>query len=281
MYRLRCERRTNLFLYYYTSPDTLFKILDNRCIKTSKYDKVNDLDETNLDCLGDNLKRIEIEKYIRNNCHFISFVHDYKKYSVIIEGTQHPRMWAQYAQNSEGACLILNKTELLRKCRKAHGNKSVTIGRICYRWSRFSNEKSEEIDNFCNISSAEDILRKYFKYIFLTKHVDWEQEHEVRLCLMGNREKDMIDIDGCIEGICLGNKFIESYERIIKLAERLECANKKFSTPITLDAFGVIASTVGSYDAWPIHPNIDVKIGKMIKALSKLQQSGSLGAYNM
>ena len=95
MNKLRNEGKTNSYLYYYTSPDTFFKILDSRCIKTSKYYNVNDLDEANLDCLNGILRRLEIEKYIKDNCHFISFVRDYKKYNVTIEGTQHPRMWAQ------------------------------------------------------------------------------------------------------------------------------------------------------------------------------------------
>jgi len=270
MYKLRNEGLTNLFLYYYTNPDTFFKILDNRCIKTSKYENVNDLDEANLDCLECWPRRFEIEKYIRKNCHFISFVQDYKKYNVTIEGTQHPRMWAQYGQNNEGVCLILNRKELLRKCRLIRGQNAVMTGKISYRWSKYFDEESKDINNFCNNSSIEDILKKYGKHIFLTKHKDWEQEHEMRLCLMDNRGKDLINIDGCIEGICLGNKFMDSSERIVKLAKTLDITNEKFGNPITLDAFGVIASTIGSYDAWPIHPNIDVKISSIINSLNKL-----------
>ena len=270
MYRLRNEGQTNLFLYYYTNPDTFFKILDNRCIKTSKYESVNDLDEANLDCLNGSLRRFEIENYIRKTCHFISFVQDYNKYHVTIEGTQHPRMWAQYAQNNEGVCLILNKKELVRRCRLVRGRNSVMIGKIRYRWSKYFDEESEVINTFYDNLSIEDILKRYGKHIFLTKHIDWEQEHEIRLCLMDNREKDMINIDGCIEGICLGNKFIENSELLLKFVEKLECSNNKFHNQIGLDAFGVIANTIGSYDAWPIHPQIDVKISKVVNSLCKL-----------
>lgn len=270
MHRLRDEGQTNLYLYYYTNPNTFFKILDNRCIKSSKYDNVNDLDEANLDCLNGIFRRFEIEKYIKDNCHFISFVRDYKKHNVTIEGTQHPRMWAQYAQNSEGVCLILNKRELLKKCRIARGRKSIMMGNVYYRWAKCSYEKPEEINAFCTNSPIEVILRKYSKQIFLTKHVDWEQEHETRLCIFDNQEDDMICIDGCIEGICLGKKFMDNSECMVKLAEHLASSNKKFYNHINTDAFGVIASTDGGYDAWAIHPNIDVRIDEIIKSLNSL-----------
>lgn len=270
MYRLRDEGQKDLYLYYYTTPDTFFKILDNRCIKTSKYDNVNDLDEASLDCFNDNLKIFQIEKYIKDNCHFISFVHDYRKYGVTIKGIQHPRMWAQYAQNNEGVCLILNKKELLKKCRIARGRKAVIIGNICYRYSKYSDEQQKEIDTFCNNSSIEEILRKYSKHIFLTKHIDWKQEHEKRLCLIGNRDDDMIDIDGCIEGICLGYKFMDDTERIVKLAKNLIYSNNKFYNQIKINAFGVIAYPKGSYDAWSISPNINIKIAEIMNSLNEL-----------
>ena len=134
------------------------------------------------------------------------------------------------------------------------------MGNVYYRWTKCSNEKPEETNAFCTNSPIEDILKKYSKQIFLTKHVDWEQEHEIRLCIFDNQEDDMIDIDGCIEGICLGKKFMDNSERIVKLAEHLISSNQKFNNQINTDAFGVITSTDGGYDAWGIHPKIDLRI---------------------
>ena len=274
MYSLRYEGQTNQFLYYYTTAETLYKILDNRCIKTSKYNSVNDLDEANLDCLNGNLKTWEVEKYINDNCHFISFVYDYIKIKVIIEGLQHPRMWAQYANNSEGACIIINKKKFLNKCRRARGNRNVLLGKVRYTWSKLSQERPEIVSSFCQNSTAEMIVRKYRNKTFFTKHVDWEQEHEKRLCIIGNREQDMISIDGCIEGICLGKNFINDSSRIVKLAETIIDSNDKYSDKLTDAAFGIVTSTESGYDSWPFHPNIDIEIGKIIKSLKVLQING-------
>lgn len=271
MYRLRHDRRTNQFLYYYTTAETLNRILDNRCIRTSKYDSVNDLDEANLDYLNGNLKTIEVDRYIKENCHFISFVYDYKKYKETIEGVQHPRMWAQYAHNSEGACLILNKSLFINKCLISKRNSTIFLGKVKYSWSKFPQKNNDVINNFCVNSTPKEIVKRYKAHIFLTKHIDWEQEHEMRLCIIGNREHNMISIDGCIEGICLGKKFVDDSSRIIKLAEKLYDTNRKFNIKITDEAFGIIASTEGGYDSWSVHPNLDIKIGRIIESLHTLQ----------
>ena len=75
MFILRNQKNVDMFLYYYTSDSTFFKMLDNLRIKTNKFNEVNDLDEANLDYLGGYwIKNPKIREYINNKCRFISFV---------------------------------------------------------------------------------------------------------------------------------------------------------------------------------------------------------------
>lgn len=269
------------YLYYYTNCDTLFKILDNLSIQVSRYNNVNDLDEANLDCLGRYWpKRFELRPFVYEKCCFISFVHNLFEDGRKVWGTEHPRMWAQYAENNHGACIIINKDNLIKQISEIPNISFGGIDDINYEWNKFvSPEKTEEIIDYCRNATVEDILIKYSKEMLLTKHKDWEQERETRLYLIKKNpideknEKEMkVSIDGCIEGICLGYKFLDDTENVIKLAKLLSDTHYKYYDQIKLDAFGLIVSPEDGYVSWPIKTTLHLpnKISPILHAFTKL-----------
>ena len=266
---LRDQKQINAFLYYYTSDATFFKMLDNLRIKTSRFNEVNDLDEANLDYLGGYwIKNHKLKEFINNRCRFVSFVHD----EPLIEGTSHPRMWSQYANNNKGVCLVLNRVKLLDVCKKQFGDKLFEIGDIHYAYSKYVNNNEREIEANCRLLDVEQIIRKYYQELLLTKHKDWEQEFETRLLLFNDIE--WLPINGCIEGICLGRKFVEDTSSVVKLIEIISNENFKYKNYITKDCFGLVATVDGGYVCESIRQSfhIDNVLGKTIKTLREFQK---------
>jgi len=272
---LRNQKKLDMFLYYYTSDSTFFKMLDNLRIKTSKFNEVNDLDEANFDYLGGYwIKNPQIREYINNKCRFISFVHDEPLIEGLIEGTSHPRMWAQYANNNKGVCLILNRERVLSVCKKQYGDDAFIIGDINYTYSKLPPKDFEkEIADDCKKLEVEDIIRKYYEGLLLTKHADWEQEFETRLLLFG--EIDWFPIEGCIEGICLGRKFVEDITSIARLIEIISSENFNYKGYITKDTLGLVTTVDGGYTCESIRQSfqIDNLIGRNIKTLADFQKA--------
>lgn len=267
---LRNQKCTNAFLYYYTSDKTFFEMLNNLRIKTSRFNDVNDLDEANLDYLGGYwVKNHKIKEFVNNKCRFVSFVHD----EPFIEGTSHPRMWSQYANNNKGVCLILNRKKILDECNKQFNDYSFIIGKIQYVYSRLPpKERESEIENNCKLLDTEQIVREYYKEILLTKHWDWEHEKETRLLFFN--ETQWLPIYGCIEGICLGKRFIEDASNVVKLIEIVSNNDFKYKDYITKDCFGLVAAVDNGYTGESIRQSlhIDNILGKTIKTLQEFQR---------
>ena len=143
-----------------------------------------------------------------------------------------------------------------------------------------NSSRGEEIIDFCRNANEEEILINYSKEMLLTKHKDWEQERESRLYIIRKNkiyeredEKKMkVSIDGCIEGICLGYKFLDDTERVIKLSKLLSDTNYKYCNQIKLDAFGLIVSPERGYVSWPINEttHLPIKLNSIINPMIKL-----------
>lgn len=99
----------NEYLYHFTSSENLIRILETMSLKLSDFKKLNDLNENNIPHYyfinGRGLA--QTKNYIKNHCKILCFSQDYLYKHRLLRGTNHPRMWAQYAQNSTGACIII------------------------------------------------------------------------------------------------------------------------------------------------------------------------------
>ena len=96
-------------VYHYTNVDSFFHILNSMSLKVSDFEKSDDLNEANIanvDRIGDVRTLISLEKYIREKCSYLSFVQDGDIGLGELEGTNHPRMWSQYAQRGYGVWVL-------------------------------------------------------------------------------------------------------------------------------------------------------------------------------
>lgn len=129
---LNYNKEGNEFLEYLTSHDALFhytrksivleKILLNRELKFGSFSGTNDPQEYRPKLPGavgwgwdDDSKEVtnaivEISNIFQKRSRFLSFcINRYKNGNIQEYGLLKSRMWAQYGDNHEGACVVLSK----------------------------------------------------------------------------------------------------------------------------------------------------------------------------
>lgn len=103
-------------LFHYTKLKNFLDIIKTMTLRSSTLCKMNDLNEANLDGLDwsvDFMMMTKAEKYAREKCSVISFTKNYMTGPICEEGSNHPALWAHYAEDSNGICIVLDKESLL------------------------------------------------------------------------------------------------------------------------------------------------------------------------
>ena len=234
----RKEFNTNEYLYHYTSFNTVLKILCTNKLQFSPLTETNDTSEQkprikyNFDIASKSKEKVdEFEKYwqIRSEeARLLCFSRDKKSRKKTVEmdifdvrgrGFALPRMWAQYAENNSGVCLILKKKKL------ENDIISCFPSAICSDVKYFDwdyNYKIEEkfFDELCKViehnpgthnmnpyENQEVILNTFF-----SKDKDWESEREYRIVIPDSKEKYLYieNLDDYLVGIVLGEKMDKS-----------------------------------------------------------------------
>jgi hypothetical protein len=125
-------------------------------------------------------------------------------------GFAHPRMWAQYADEGRGVCLILNYDELKIAVSDSVGKRCAWgLGPVSY--------ENAEHDMSLGFLDARHLLRegasatllKNFEQSLLTKHEDWSDEAEFRFFVMdGTPDHWTVPIaKDVIAGLIVGPQF--------------------------------------------------------------------------
>ena len=203
MYQYGTTRLPSLddkFLYHFTSADSLMKILEDMTLKLSRFDNLNDLNEKEVNFGSyDWSYMMKLKEHIVDHCQLISFSQNFQNEGQFCQcGCNHPRMWAQYADNNKGACVVINEKRFIEE------NETISrdIFPIIENVSYFPFINTEEIKERAN---SEIFLKENYEKLFFMKNDDWQQEHERRFfCIDG---PDYLSIDNCIEFICLGKHF--------------------------------------------------------------------------
>lgn len=210
------------FLYHYTNPKSFFKIIETMALKMSEFPKSDDLNEANLanvDRIDDSRVLNSLERFIKNRCSYLSFIRD-GNIDLNEDGTNHPRMWSQYAQKGEGVCIAINKYKFLTINKDKLKGKFRKFSSINYS---FDNGANIQLDMHFEKDESEKIIREHYKELFFKKHKDWKEEHEVRL--FGIDLPEFLSIYGAIEFICLGAKFIKNENSMNRLIENITNKN--------------------------------------------------------
>ena len=230
-------------LCHYTKRDTaLEKILFNKQLKLGRLGLTNDPKETKsrtISVISDSEKQYSIfdiahraervmkeewrvlclTKHLRtrkghsDRNHYLNF---------FAPGYCRPRMWAQYAENHSGVCLIFDgrrlETEIDSK--KGKGYK-VFCGAVSYY--NYDSVTSKSIDFFDieTLGLLNGIRKHYYnfyKHYFLSKYPDWRDESEYRWLIHSPRKKadEFISIKGTLVAVLVGADFSKAYESLLK-----------------------------------------------------------------
>ena len=246
------------YLYHYTSISKAMKILYYETLRFSPITNTNDIFEQKPklmfdDSIYDDPELLKAEKNIenyfqenRNRVKILCFSRDNQSVNtnnsltkdmqlanVIGRGFALLRMRAQYAENNEGVCLIINMKKLISKL-NAEGFKFIDK-KVNY-FSSYSSfkinaqeitELSKSIDNKVTDVMADLICNnsKYVKYNYFYKLNDWATENEYRIIILTNEDNSVKipKIFDFIEGIVIGNNTKEEDSYIIKKIVNEKC----------------------------------------------------------
>lgn len=236
------------FLYHYTSIENLIMyILPQKMLKLSPKNKTNDPREISdsffslSDDLGLGRDDILSEVSMANQKKFSdTLTHDIKllcfaqdapesnaffpPFRWIVRGFEKPRMWAQYADNHKGACLIINRNNLINEIDKQYRDYFKVCDRITYggkdpnRILKAYNLSTSELSKKSIEELTYDRIKEYWDIYYFYKHSDWSEENEFRVILRYPDEPfAYLNIDGVLEGIVLGTKFDKYLIKPIKI----------------------------------------------------------------
>lgn len=245
------------YLYHYTTIETLLKILHFNSLRFSNLCNTNDLFEQKPKVIfesrgPDDYERIEIIKNYLNNrrkrVKVLCFSQDSKYEPEQLKQIQHeigthlskdkqrahmfgrgfalPRMWAQYANNNHGVCIIFKKQELLRL--STEQNVLVAHNPVIYKNAFDSfvidNRLIQALHTLIQ-SNKENALTQiiarntmFVEYNYFSKVSDWAGENEYRLLSTSNSPDDIIEIrnvNSAISGIVLGSRASVEYQFLL------------------------------------------------------------------
>ena len=195
-------------LFHFTSWEKFQLIMDDLSLLPSSFGNLNDLNEANVNNMNMNenfMVMYDAERYIKERCRLLCFSQNYEINGIGKEGTNHPAMWAHYADNSKGVCIVIDKDKFIKRNRQILDAHFHRFEDVAYSISNTLDD--EEIDY--NAKTSEEFIKNNWKGLFFLKHKDWENEDEHRLFIMDYDGK--MSIEGCIKYIVLGrNAFLDS-----------------------------------------------------------------------
>lgn len=244
---------TSKYLYHYTSMETACKILYYRTLRFSSLSSTNDIFEQRSKIIFEHVtsSNIDIANFVREYlacerkkikilcfsqdtelnldeqkamCMYLS--RDQIRANVTGRGFALPRMWAQYAENSRGVCLIFNKQKLLESLSKQsiiNTPKSVeyinyyfpyriTEGELIRMYELINSSESEVLNELISEDSG------FGHYNFFCKLCDWSSENEFRIITAVDNPSDIIEVSNIgefIEGVVIGHNVDEMHESLI------------------------------------------------------------------
>ncbi len=239
-YMLRSAER---YLYHYTRSSTLTKfILPDQKLRLSPFQNLNDPREAKSfqisgGAWGDDLHIGILDNFaahLKQHWRVACFSSDPTEAvfggndllgasqleAMHERGHSRPRMWAQYAENHSGACLVLDKRALSSAFESlgARLDLKVFSGPISYQNTPIAPKLTigpfmahmDEVRRYGVEEAAKRHSLHFWQGLFLTKNTDWSAEREFRWLLYGKHHGDVfVDLAHCIKGVLVGPSFPE------------------------------------------------------------------------
>lgn len=245
------------FLYHYTSAETAADyILNDKQLKLGRYINTNDPKETktwqfsigtneNHDLSGYGLHELS-KKFtygLKHKTNLVCFSQDgaltgdHTK-DIYARGFGKARMWAQYADNHRGVCLVFEKSAIQKSAVDQFGNQRFRLygGPVVYR-DRFITEVNNPADGFVididylvKLGFDEYVkahVATHHKALFFEKVADWSSENEFRVVVLGEKEEELfMNIGSALSGVLFGADCTE--KDIAKITTKCEVKKIQF-----------------------------------------------------
>jgi hypothetical protein len=227
---------TDKYLYHFTTLSTALEyILKDKVIRLSPLKYVNDPKETTWSFMYDeSVNKIEEKEWInifetfRTHskvfcaCSDINRTREEQSQDMMLyrgRGFNHARMWAQYADNHQGVCIVLDKQKLINNCKKSFDGLEIYYDTVQYSDELFAAENdnpyyidSELLKTKGHIITAHELIKKHWKHYYFRKLRDWRDEEEFRIVIVDNSvDYIYIDIKNALKGIIVGYQFNDVY----------------------------------------------------------------------
>ncbi len=238
LYTQRLPELSDKFLYHYTNSNALFEILKSMRLRVGSFKDLNDLNEADIFSAFSNVGKNspgDVERFIKEHCGQIGFAQNYVVDHICHPGCNHPRMWAQYADNNKGACIVINESTLIKKNKNILKKSSFwKIRNVHYNKQNF--DKKNDNDDILQF------LKLNYSRLFFNKHRDWGHEDERRIFTINGPE--YISILDCIEFIALGKKFEKT--DYLTLVDVISCKGNSCYNQIKPHDFAKVENSIGN-----------------------------------
>jgi hypothetical protein len=258
-HHLEFPHRGDGALFHFTKYESFLTILEDLTLLPSSFKKLNDMNEGNVSNMNMNenfMVMYNAEKFINEHCHILSFSQNYDICGYEHEGTNHPAMWAHYADNCNGVCIVIDKTAFINKNRKVLDSHFYKFEDVEYD---IFNTPNDDMINY-NAQTPQDFIKNNWKALFFLKHKDWENENEHRLFIMGYDGK--LSIDGCIKYIVFGRDLFFDDNRIKIIMDKVVNPNSFCYHKFIPDSFATMCYDKKGYSTL----KIEFKIVQLVKA---------------
>ena len=241
-------------LFHFTKIKRFLDIIDTMTLRSSPLCGMNDLNEANMDNLDwvalDFMMMYNAQKYIKEQCSVISFSKNYMTGPVCQEGTNHPALWAHYAEDSKGVCIVLDKESLI-------ANNKDLLDKHFYRM------ESVEYGSHCapndiiiegKYAGVSDFVQHNYRELFFKKHSDWAYEGEERLLIESPLE--YLNIKGAIKYIALGGRLKGDKDNLRQIIEKMITPETMSYHYFNIHSFVEMSPTVNGYLALDASSNM-------------------------
>jgi hypothetical protein len=240
------------YVYHYTKPEKAIEyILKDRTLLLNSFLATNDPKEsknwqlmpwsTNPSppaAFVDEAIPKEISYALKRTVHLTCFCTDAIGLSgvhlddILLRGLARPRMWAQYAQDHKGFCLVFDKEKLLSRMRQQFSKNSFLSGPVSYKNRSFvqslePNAFRLEFDRLQEIGTeayVREHMLTYFKELYFEKLEDWRDEMEWRVLMLDHDggNPPLVDIEGSLVSVIHGaNTSTDDSELAVSLTSDL------------------------------------------------------------
>lgn len=232
-------------LFHYTKFDKLLTILESMTLRSSPLVRMNDLNEARvneLDWGGEADRMLEVEHYIQNECSIICFAKNYSVGANRVEGSNHPAMWAHYADDSNGACIVLDKTALIEINRGRLQDVFYKIEPVSYEIVSAPDVDAVSTQDFSSVSV---FVHNNYRELFFKKHPDWSYETEERFFVESPQIE--LNIRDAIRYIVLGGRLKRDRQKMRELVSRLITPGSGSYKYLKPRSFAQISTSISGY----------------------------------